>query len=196
MRHSALASKPPPGEHHRPGRDDHRASFAPDDDAGHAAVVVLEFERAASIPDVDSMMRRARVQRVDQPRPAAPGLDREPAPELEAAVDLEGLPPVNRHEAHALGAHPDHGLEAAAHQQFCQFRVGAVLRDARQVIEELVLGVGAEIGARLVLVGEVGHQAREVVDAVVGDAHRARGEAAVAAAFGLGRAFQHQHADA
>ena len=48
---------------------------------------------------------------------------------------------------------------------------------------------------RLILVGQIGHQLREVVDAVISDAHRARGEAAVAAALGFDRrAFEHQHA--
>ncbi len=132
------------------------------------------------------MMRRARVQRVDQSRSAAPCLDREPAPEFEAPTDVEGLPPIDRLKAHALGAHPHHGLEAAAHQQLGQLGAGAVLGDAREVVEELVLGIGAEVSARLVLVGQIGHQAREVVDAAISDAHRARGEAAVAAALGFG----------
>ena len=49
--------------------------------------------------------------------------------------------------------------------------IGAVLRDPRHVVEELVLRVGAEIGGGDFLLGEVGHQLFDVVDAVVDDAH-------------------------
>jgi len=60
----------------------------------------------------------------------------------------------------------------------------------------LIFGVDAEIGAGLFLVGQIGHQADEIIDALVRDAHRARGEAAVAAAFRVGGAFEHKHAGA
>ena len=49
--------------------------------------------------------------------------------------------------------------------------------------------------AQLVL-GEVGHQHLEVLDAVVDAAQGAGREAAVAAVLALGRALEHQHGDA
>ncbi len=39
--------------------------------------------------------------------------------------------------------------------------------------------------------GEIGHQRLDVVDAVIDDADRTRGEPAVAAGFIFGRSFQH-----
>ena len=76
-----------------------------------------------------------------------------------------------------------------------QLGVGAVLGDAAHVVEELLLGVGAEIGVLDLLVGQVGHQPPEVLDAVVDAAEGAGGEAAVAAGFGLRRPLEHEHRD-
>ena len=80
-------------------------------------------------------------------------------------------------------------VEALGDQQFDQVGIGAVLRHPRHVVEELVGRVGAEVGFGDLLLGEVGHQRLDVVDAVVDDAHRARGVAAVAARLVLGRAL-------
>ena len=53
--------------------------------------------------DGNARFCRGLVERGDETRPAAPGLDREPAPEAEAAVFLlESLAAVTRLEAHAL----------------------------------------------------------------------------------------------
>ncbi len=151
-----------------------------------------QVEGARAVPDLDSVAGGGGILGVDQPRSAAPGLDREAAPELEAPVDLERLPAVNRREADALAAHPHHGVETAADQGLGQARSGAILRDAAEVVVELVFRVGAEIGDSFVLVGQVRHQTGEVGNAVVGDAHRAGAEAAVAAALGLRSAFDNQ----
>ena len=129
----------------------------------------------------------------DQPGTAAPGLHREPAPELEPAVDLECLAAPDRREAHPLLAHPEERVARARDQQLDHVRIGPVLGDARHVVVKLVLGIGAEIGVGDLLVGEVGHQGLEVVDPVIDDTHRARGKARIAAGFVLVGAFQHQH---
>ena len=136
------------------------------------------------------------VQRIDQPGTAAPGLDGEPAPELELAVHLEGLAAPDRREAHPLLAHPEEGVARPRDQELDHVGIGAVLGDPGHVVIELVLGVGAEIGVGDFLVGEVGHQRLEVVDPVIDHPHRARGEARVAARLVLVRALQHQHAGA
>ena len=81
-------------------------------------------------------------------------------------------------------------------QHLDQLGVGAVLGDAVHVVEELVLGIGAEVGLGDLLLGEVRHQRLEVVDAVVDAAHGAGGEAAVAPGLVLRRAFEHEHGDA
>ena len=82
------------------------------------------------------------------------------------------------------------------HQDLEQLGIGAVLGDAAHVVEELVLGVGAEIGDGDLVLGEVGHQRLQVLDAVVDAAEGAGREAAVAAVLALRRALQHQHGDA
>ena len=135
----------------------------------------------------------ASVAHLDQARAAADRFDRQAAPELELAVDLERLPAVDRDEAHALVAHPVERVEALGDQQLDQIGIGAVLRHARHVVEELVGRVGAEIGLAISCAREIGDQRLDVVDAVIDDADRAGGEAAVAAGLVLGRRFEHQH---
>src|SRR5258708_38489863 len=71
--------------------------------------------------------------------------------------------------------------------------MGAIRGPPRNVVEELVLRVRAEMGGGDLLVGQVRHQRPDVVDAVVDDADRPRREPAVAAGFALGRRLQHQH---
>ena len=97
-------------------------------------------------------------QRLDQARPAAHRLDRQAAPELELAADVERLAAPGRGEAHALLAHPLHRGKALLDQELGQVGIAAVLGDARHVVEELLFGVGAEVGARDLLVAEVRDQ--------------------------------------
>ena len=123
-------------------------------------------------------------------------LDGEAAPELELAVHLERLAAPDRREPHALAAHPAQGVAALLDQHLDQLRIGAILRDAVHVVEELVLGVGAEVGLGDLLLGQIRHQGLEVLDTVVDAAHGAGREAAVAARLVLGRALQHEHGDA
>ena len=122
------------------------------------------------------------MERVDQAGTPTPRLDGEPAPELEFAVDLEGLAAVDGHETHALRPQPLEGRVAAPNQELDEVRAGAVLGDPRHVVEELVLAVGPEIGVAPLLLGEVGHQLEEVLDPIVGDADGAGREGRVAAA--------------
>ncbi len=129
----------------------------------------------------------------DQPQPATDGFDREPAPELELAVDLECLPAVDRNKPHALLAHPVERVEALGDQQLDQIGIGAVLGNARHVVEELIGGVGAKIRGLDFGRREIGHQRLDVVDAVIDDADRTCGEAAVAAGFVLRRRLAHHH---
>ena len=49
-------------------------------------------------------------------------------------------------------------VEALGDQQLDQVGIGAVLRHPRHVVEELLRGVGAEVGVAISFVGEVGHQ--------------------------------------
>ena len=192
MRHSAFASKPPQASTTALARTSWRAAPAAHAHAVDAVVVGDKVARAGLVGHLDAVAPGRLEQRLDQARAAAPGLDREPAPELEAALDLERLAPPDRRKAHALVAHPAHGGVAAPHQQVDQLRVGAILGHPRHVVEELVLGVGAEIGARDLVVGEVRHQGAQMIDAVIGDAEGAGGEVRVAAALLLRRALQHQ----
>ena len=120
---------------------------------------------ARLVVDRDAGLRRRLVLEIDQARAAAPGLDREAAPELVLAVHLEGLAAVGRLEAHALAAHPLQGLEAAADQDVGELGVAAVVGHPAHVVEELVGRVGAEIDVALLVLGEV-VELGEVVDAV------------------------------
>src|SRR5690606_28286852 len=70
---------------------------------------------------------------VDQTGTTTPGLDGQPAPELEPAVHLERLTTIDRLEANAFRAQPLHGFEGTADKDFAQGRVGAIARDAEHV---------------------------------------------------------------
>ena len=133
---------------------------------------------------------------IDQARPAAPGFHREPAPELELALDLVGLPAPDRREPHALALQPAHAVARAVDEPLAQLAVGAVVGDAEHVVEELVGRISAEVALRDLLRRKVGHDRLEVVDAVIDAAERAGGEARVAAHQLLRRALDHQHARA
>ena len=130
---------------------------------------------------------------LDEARAAALGLDREAAPELELAVDQIGLPAPDRVELHALLVQPAHRVARAADQAVAQLAVGPVFRDAEHVVVELVGGVGAEVGAVDLVLGQVRHDRLEVVDAVIDAAEGAGGEARVPAHQLLRRALDHQH---
>src|SRR4051812_27751425 len=80
-------------------------------------------------------------------------------------TDLEGLAAVDRREAQALAAQPQHGVEGAGHELLAELRIGAVARHPKHVVEELLGRVGAEIGAPDLLVGEVRHQRAEILGA-------------------------------
>ena len=51
-----------------------------------------------------------------------------------------------------------------------RFGVGAVLRDAPHVVEELVFGIGAEVGDREFFLGQIRNEGLDVLDAVKGGA--------------------------
>ena len=168
-------------------------AFSPDFHAGNRRTIRDQLQRAGLIPDIDAAFRRRADERVDQPRTAAPGLHRQPAPELEFPVDLERLPPVDRHEAHALFAHPADGGKALPDQHFAEVRIGAVLGHAEHVIEKLVFGVGAEIRRLDLRLGQVRHHRLKILQPVIGKTDRARGKAGVTAAHILRRAFEDEN---
>ena len=165
-------------------------------DAAHHVAVVDQRVRAHAVTDLDAVLLGELEVLIDQARPAAPGLHREPAPELEPAFDLVGLPAPDRREPHALALQPAHAVARAVDETLAQLAVGAVVRDAEHVVEELVGRVSAEVALRDLVRREVGHDRLEVVDAVIDAAERAGGEARVAAHQLLRRALDHQHARA
>jgi hypothetical protein len=132
--------------------------------------------------------------RIDEARPASPCFDRKPAPKLEPALDLKGLPAVDWRKANTLAAHPQHRVEAPGDERFGELRIGAILGDSAQIIVKLLVAIDAEIGVRQLLLGQIGHQPLEVFDAIVGDAHRTRRKARIAAPFRLWRGFDDEHA--
>jgi hypothetical protein len=162
------------------------------DDTVNSRVVGDQRYGAGAVPDLDTLLARDLSERIDQARPAAHRLDREPAPELELAADVERLPSPRRREAHAVATHPDHRRQTLPDQRFSEVRIAAVLGHPRHVVEELLLGVGAEVAARDLVRREVDHPL-QVLDAVVDDAHQAGGEARVAAGFFFRGSFQQEN---
>ena len=154
--------------------------------------VVDQRDAARVVADLDAVLLGELEVLVDQPRAAALGFHREAAPELEFAVDEIGLAAPDRVELHALAVQPAHRVARAADEAVAQLAVGAVLRHPEHVVVELVLGVGTEVGAVDLVLGQVRHDRLEIVDAVVDAAEGAGGEAGVAAHQLLRRALDHR----
>ncbi len=133
------------------------------------------------------------IKRLEQFRPAAPDVQGETAPELELAVDLVGLAAQARLQLDALARHPFCGVEAAAHQDFGEVGIGAVLGQREQVVEELRFAVGAEIDVREVLLRQRRQHRDEIVDAAERKAESAAGKVRIAAALFKRSGFEHQH---
>ena len=184
------------GEHHGPGVDLHRAAVYPRAHACDAAIAREQGLGLRLVVDGDARPCRSLVERRDEPRPAAPGLDGEPAPEAEAPAALEGLAAVAGLEAHAVPAQPEQGGMAAGDELLDQVGVGAVLAEPRQVVVIGVRRVGPEIRLRQLALGKIGHQRAQRVAAVEDHPHGAGGVGAVAAAFRFRRGLQQPHAGA
>jgi hypothetical protein len=96
-------------------------------------------------------------------------------PPLQRALDPGHLP------LDAELREPLHRRVRLGHQQVGELRVGHALGDAHQVVVEVVLGVGRDVEILDLGRREVGHQAGDVLEAVVREAHGARGEARIPA---------------
>ena len=151
-----------------------------------------ERQHTRAIADLNSELGGDLGVLLDEAGTAAPGFNGQAAPELELAVDLVGLAAPDRLKAHALATQPHGAVIGLRHETLAEIAMGAVARHAEHVVEELVLRIGAEIRDRHFFVGDVGHQAPQVLDAIIDDAEGARGEARIAAGFIFRRAFEHQ----
>ena len=162
------------------------------DHAVDAVVVGDQFFAARLVSDLDLALLGGLEQALDQPRPAAPGFERQPAPEHELAVVLEGLARVHRRKADALAAHPQQRFLAFGDQQLGHVGIAAVIGQPAEIVIIFVGGVGAEIAGRDLGLGEVA-QLQQIIDAIVDKAQCPGGVAAVAAALVKRRRLQHQH---
>ena len=118
-------------------------------------------------------------------------MQREPAPEFELTVHLVSLAAKARLELHPLRHQPFRGVEAVADQNVRKFRIGAVLRQLKQIVEKLRLRVGPEIDVDEIFLRERGQDGNEIVHAIEGKAEGATGEMRIAAAFLERRGFEH-----
>ena len=166
------------------------------DDAGHASALADQRHRRRFIDDLHAAPLGGGVERLQHLRAAAPDVQREPAPELELAVDLVGLPAEPWLQLHALAMHPGRGFEAVADQYLAQILIGAVLRQLEHVVEILLFGVAAEVDVREVLIRHRRQDLEQVLDAGIGEAEGAAGEMRIAAALFERRRLQHQDARA
>src|SRR5690606_24105903 len=105
------------GQHHGLGPDLEALAVLADVYAVDAVVVGDQRAGVGAVEDFDTFLLRSLVQGVHESRTTAPGLDHEASPELELAVDLEGLLTVDRQELDALAPHPLHRVERAADQE-------------------------------------------------------------------------------
>ena len=187
-----MASNPPLARIDGLGRDPRGLALDLGDDAVHAVIVGDQRFAARLVGDLDLALLGGLEEALDQPRPAAPGFEREPAPEHELALVLEGLARIHRRKADALAAHPQEGLLALGDEQFGHVGVAAVIGQPAEIVVIFVGRIGPEIAGRELGFGEVA-ELQEVVDAVIDKAQRARGITAVAAALVKRRGFEHQN---
>src|SRR5260221_2299949 len=90
------------GKHHRAGFYLALLVAVPDAHARNALAIENERRRARPIAGLDVVLLARGFQHGDEALATAHRLDRQAAPELEPALDLERLPAVDRHEADAL----------------------------------------------------------------------------------------------
>src|SRR5439155_2549297 len=166
---------------HRLGRDLGGLALDLGDDAMYARVVGDQLLAACLIGDLDLALFGGLEQTLNEPRPAAPRFECQPAPEDELALVLEGLARIHRGKADALAAHPQQGLLALGDEQFGHVGVAAIVGEPSEVVVIFVAGVGAEIRCRELGLAELA-ELQEVVDAVIDKTQGTGRVAAVAAA--------------
>ena len=79
-------------KHHGLAFDFESFTVLPHHHPADAVVVRHQRNRARVVPDLDALLLRDLRERIHQARAAAHHLEREPAPELELAADIERLP--------------------------------------------------------------------------------------------------------
>src|SRR5688572_21231066 len=124
--------------------------------------------------DRDAALLCFAVERREHFRSPAIDMQREPAPEFELAFDLVGLPPQSRVQLDAKPCHPFRGFEARSHQYFAKVRIGSIAGEFEHVVEILVLGIGAEIDGRELLVANLTNLT-QILWAAIGEAESAAG---------------------
>jgi hypothetical protein len=77
-----------------------------------------------------------------------------------------------------------------------QFGIGPVLADRREVVEERVGGVAAEVAVPDLALRHVRHELDQIIDAFVGDTHGAAGVVRVTASLMSWSPLEHHHAQA
>ena len=110
-------------------------------DAGDDAIVHQRPRGAGLVNDRDAGAFQAANRASDNPSPPPRVSNAEP-PEILSPVGHRGMPLVERQKADAMLVQPRHRFGAAIDQQFGEFRIGAVLRDPRHVVDVLIAGIG------------------------------------------------------
>ena len=184
------------GEHHGPARDlSEAARPMADHRADRPAPVEQELARPLGVVNLDADGVGALVERLDEAGAAADRLDRHAAEEVVPVADLVGLAPEHQDPADALLPHPHDGGTGAADEVVREVGVGQPLGEPHDVVEVLALGIGRQLDRLGLPLRHVGDDvAADVLEALVGEAEPARGEERIAAALGLGRLLEDEHA--
>ena len=82
-----------------------------------------------------------------------------------------------------------HRVSATFDERLGEIRIDIVLRDAAEIVEIVLRGIFAKVGARDVGVAQVRNDAFNVLRAVMDHPKAAAGEFGIAAAFFFGRAL-------
>ena len=193
--HFRIGLEPAAGQHHRLRRDILVTVGTEHRHAGDLALAVLDqFAQAGVVAHRNAVALGGLEQEIDQAPAAADRLHRHAAEEVLDTVHHIGLPLEHRNPAHALLAHPDHGVARAFHQQIDQVGLRQVLGHLHQIVGINLRRERRDVHLLRLGLRQIGQDIRpQVFDAIVNEAESAGGEGGIAAAILLAGLLQHQY---
>src|SRR5260221_2411581 len=115
--HFSIGLEAAGSEHHAPCLDFNGSSIVLHAHAVNAVIVGDQRESMRVVGNRYAVFHRDFCVRLDEARAAAPGFDRESAPEFEFTVDLVGLSAIDGDETNAFLLHPAHRVFASCDQK-------------------------------------------------------------------------------
>ena len=142
LAHLRIRLEPTAGEHDRTRP---HLFAAIEQNTADLSTIVFQPIRSAAVTHLDARLFGQLEQPVRQPRTAAHRLNDQASPKPPFAVDLERLPSVQKHPAHASLAHPNDRRIRLVDQNVRQRCVRLSVADSRQVVPHLGCWISVDI---------------------------------------------------